>query len=312
MKRASIAAVVTCAAVCLVSGARSAVAQTQTDVNGYIARLDMAIQALQEPAIDPAAAIADARAAIDLPIVVTRPDGSSVLVTDESLFGSEGDGSDAETVEAMRSRLLVAYAGAERSRLAEPPDRAQVDVALAAAYGGLTLDQPSWVQRALARVGQALGWFLDHTLGALLRSGAGGFVGWLLVLGLAVGAILLARRVRVGVVPDARAPRGSGDVEMVDWQRFADDAIAAGDLNAAVPALYHVLVGTLAYRGVVRDAPSLTAGECRGAVRESRPGLAPSIDRATAAFERVAYGKRDAAPGDVEALREAQRAVRGR
>ena len=44
----------------------------------------------------------------------------------------------------------------------------------------------------------------------------------------------------------------------------------------------------------------------RWAVRRERPGLAVPIERATAAFERVAYGKQDAAPGDVDALRAAE------
>ena len=312
MKRATAAVVVGCAVVGLLLAAGPAGAQTQTDVDGYIARLNAGLQALQEPGVEPAAAIADARDAVGLPVIVALPDGSAVIVTDGSLIGSAADGSDAAALEATRARLELASVNAQRSLEADPPDRATVDAALGAAYGGLTLDSPSWFERVLLRVTQALGWFLDHTLGALLRSGAGGIVGWLIVLGLVVAAIVVAQKVRVGVVPEARAPGGHGDVVLVDWQRFADDALAAGDLNAAVPALYHVLVGTLATRGVVRDAPSLTAGECRGAVREARPTLAPSIDRATAAFERVTYGKRDAGPDDVEALREAQRAVRGR
>jgi hypothetical protein len=307
----SAAVVIVVIVIAVMSGLGSASGQTQTDIDGYISRLNQATLALR-PGIDPRDAIANARSAMGLPLVVTLPDGSSILVTDRALFGTVAETSDTAAVTAMRERVFDASSEALRVRGATPPDRARVDAAIAAAYGGLTLDPPSWGQRVLDRIGQAIGWFLDHTFGALARSGAGGLVGWLLVIAMAVGAVLLARRVRVGVVADARVPRGADGTVLVDWQRFADDALASGDLNAAVPALYHVLVGTLAYHGVVRDAPSLTAGECRGAVRVARPSLAPSIDRATAAFERVAYGKRDAHLDDVEALRTAQREVRSR
>src|SRR5262249_34720064 len=158
-------------------------------------------------------------------------------------------------------------------------------------------------------VSQAIGWFLEHTIGALSHSSAGSVVGWILILALGAVAFWLAQRVRVNVVADARVGSG-GEVEVVDWQRYADEALAKGDLNGAVLALYHALVGTLAYRGVVREAPSLTAGECRGAVRTARPTIAPAVDRATAAFERVAYGKQDAGPADVDALKTAQQEVR--
>ena len=94
---------------------------------------------------------------------------------------------------------------------------------------------------------------------------------------------------------------------LVDWRRTADEALAAGDLGAAVPALYHALLGTLDARGVVRDAPALTAGECRGTVHRARPALSPAIDDATAAFERVVYGKLPATPADIEALQGAER-----
>jgi len=123
----------------------------------------------------------------------------------------------------------------------------------------------------------------------------------------AVAAFLwFGRRSRFGIVPDARTDIASNEVAIVDWRRAADEALARGDQNEAVMALYHVLVHTLASRGVVREAPSLTAGECRWAVRRERPGLAVPIERATAAFERVAYGKQDAAAGDVDALRAAE------
>jgi hypothetical protein len=309
VKRSAIA-LVACTIVGVLGTAPDVGAQTVTDLDGFVANVRTALATLREPGTDPAQAIDAAQAELGLPVLVTLPDGSTVPVTDDSLFGSTDDGSDAATVIAMADRLETALAGAQEAGTKTPPDPAAVAAALAAAYGGVQPAAPSLVQRLIARVGQAIGWVLEHTLGALSRTPAGSVIGWILVLATIVGALLLVARVGSGVVPEARVARDGGELVLVDWQRVADEALASGDLNAAVPALYHVLVGTLASRGIVRDAPSLTSGECRGAVYVARPAVAPAIDRATAAFERVAYGKRDAQPDDVEALRSAQRAVR--
>jgi hypothetical protein len=292
-----------------VGASRPALGQTQTDLAGYVGRLNAAIAALREPGAEPAQAIADARAALGLPLVVEQADGSTMLVTDDALIGSGADGEDADAVRALIDRLETAVEEASRASERQAPDRAQVDEAIAAAYGGEPAG-PSWWERVLGRIGQAIGWLLEHTLGALARSPAGSVVGWLVVLAIGVAVVVLLQRVAPGIVPDARTGDGGGDLAIVDWRRVADEALARDDMNGAVHALYHVLVGTLAYRGVVREAPSLTAGECRGAVRAERPQLANPIDRATAAFERVAYGNQDADPDDVDALRAAEQAVR--
>jgi hypothetical protein len=307
--RRSIAASVLALVLIGVGTPRPALGQTQTDLAGYLARLNAAIAVLREPGADPAQAISDARTALGLPLLVEQAHGSTVLVTEDALIGSSADGEDAAAVTALIDRLEAAVEEASRAGEQQAPDRAQVDEALAAAYGGEPAG-PSWWQRVVGRIGQALGWLLEHTLGALARSPAGSVVGWLVVLAFGVAAVVLLRRVAPGVVPDARTADGAGDVAFVDWRQVADEALARGDLNGAVHALYHVLVATLAYRGVVREAPSLTAGECRGAVRAERPELAQPIDRATAAFERVAYGNEDAGTDDVDALRVAEQAVR--
>ena len=53
------------------------------------------------------------------------------------------------------------------------------------------------------------------------------------------------------------------------------------------------------------DVPSLTAGECRLAVSAARPAIAPLVERATVAFERVSYGDEPVADDDLDALRRA-------
>lgn len=303
--------VVLLASVLVLVGAPISNAQTTIDADEYLTRLNGALTALRAPNVEPAQAIANARIALGLPVSVSPPDGSSVTVTEDSLLGSSADGEDAAAVADMATRLDAARAGASHARTAPPPDRARIDAAVAAAYGG-ELQGPSLVQRALSRITQGLGWLLEHTLGALLRTAAGTAIAWVLLIGIAVAAIVIGTRTRAAIVGEARVgPLGAG-VSVIDWRRQADDALARGDLNVAVLSLYHVLVGTLATQGIVREAPSLTAGECRLAVRAEWPELAQPVDRATTVFERVAYGKQDARPNDVAVLREAeQEAKRG-
>jgi Domain of unknown function (DUF4129) len=303
--RRSAVAVALLLSVLAVSAVRPATAQTTVDVDGYLARLDQAQTLLGDPNADPAEALGAARAALALPVQVTWPDGSSVIVTDGALLGTADDGDDAAAVSASQARLADASAAASSAKTAPAPDPARIASAISSAYGG-EVEAPSLTQRILSRIAQALGWLLDHTLGALVRSTAGSVVAWLLVIAAVAAFLWFGRRSRFGIVPEARTDVAASEVAIVDWRRAADEALARGDQNEAVMALYHVLVHTLASRGVVREAPSLTAGECRWAVRRERPALAAPIERATAAFERVAYGKQDAVPGDVDALRAAE------
>jgi Domain of unknown function (DUF4129) len=286
-------------------------AQTELSVDAYRARLGLALAALRDGNRDPVSVLRAANDILGLPVAVSLDDGSTVLVTAGSLLGNAEDGGDADAVAATTSALQLAIDAADAASTTSPPDRAGIDRAVAQAYEELRPAGPSWIERVLAGIEDVLGWLVDHALGPLVRSGLGSVVGWTIVLLLIGGVYFLARRIRRTVVPDARAPSSGGGTAIVDWRRVADDAIAAGDLSAAVPALYHVLLGTLDARGVVRDAPALTSGECRGAVHARRPALAPSVDEATAAFERVVYGKLPASERDVDALRAADRVVRG-
>lgn len=308
MRRRAVA-VALLACVLVLVGAPFGNAQTAIDADEYLTRLDGALTALRAADVEPAQAIANARIALGLPVAVSLPDGSSVTVTEDSLLGSAADGEDAAAVADMTTRLDAARAGASQARTAPPPDRARIDAAVAAAYGG-ELQGPSLVQRALSRITQGLGWLLEHTLGALLRTPAGTAIAWVLLIAIAAAAIVIASRTRAAVVGEARVGAVGAGASVIDWRREADDALARGDLNVAVLSLYHVLVGTLATRGIVREAPSLTAGECRLAVRAERPALAQPVDRATTVFERVAYGKQDARPDDVAVLREAEQVAK--
>ncbi len=95
--------------------------------------------------------------------------------------------------------------------------------------------------------------------------GFGSLFAWAVVIGLAVGVIVLLRRLGSGLVPD-RAAAHRQAAAAIDWQNVADEAMRRGDLREATRALFRALVATLAVRGVVPGDPSTTAGECRAAV----------------------------------------------
>lgn len=193
--------------------------------------------------------------------------------------------------------------------VAPPPDPARVARALRDAYAGGAVRSQTLFGRLITAITQAVGWVLEHTLGALVRSGIGGLVALLAIGALLALAFVLLRRARTGLVPDFTAA-GAARAAAIDWRAEAERATAAGDLQAAVRARYHVLLEVLATYGVVDGAPGLTAGECRDAVRRARPALYPQIATATQTFERVAYGEDPAAPEDVELLHDAERNVR--
>jgi hypothetical protein len=142
------------------------------------------------------------------------------------------------------------------------------------------------LSNVLATAGSALVWI---PLGAIVGLGA-----WFLL--------------RSQIVPDRVSREGAEGRRArssVDWAARADEALRAGDLHEAVRASYLALLAALAGRGIVANAPALTAGEARFAVRRVRPGLFPKVTQATDSYERVIYGGAIPDRRDVEQLREA-------
>src|SRR4029079_2727264 len=119
--RRSAVAVALLSSVLAVSAVRPATAQTTVDVDGYLARLDQAQTVLRDPSVDPAEALGAARAALSLPVQVTWPDGSSVVVTDGALLGTADDGDDAAAVSATQARLPARAGAASAGKAAAPP-----------------------------------------------------------------------------------------------------------------------------------------------------------------------------------------------
>lgn len=311
MNRATRAIVALLAASTVLSGG-PARAQTAITSDDYLARLRSSLTALRAigPTSASAGSIEAALAPIGLPVDVRLADGHVVRITRDTLVGSAAGSGDTSALRAVTGRVQAALDAGLVATSTSAPDRAQIDAAIATAYEGHVLRRPSLTSRVLAYIGQALGWLFDHTIGAVARSGLGGLLGLVLLFVLLAVAVAIMLRAGRATVTDARwSPRSSGKT-VVDWRRLADEALARGDLREAVRALYHALLVALAARGVVRDDPSLTAGECRSAVRDARPSLAPEVDRATTAFERVVYGRLPARDEDVASLRDAETAVR--
>jgi len=276
---------------------------TPISLQQYISRLDEALAAIRAvpTGLQNHAALEAAISSIGLPVVVSMPGGTVVRVTTESLLGPD-PGFDTVT-----TRLQSAIDDA--AAITSTSDAARVQAALAATYGGAKPQAPGLWQRITTYIGQAISWLLYHTIGAIFRAGWAGVAAIIVLVLLGVVAILFIRSAGRGVVANTRRLADSSIVR-IDWRAEAERALAAGDLQAAVRALYHVMLETLASRGVVDGAPGLTAGECRDAVRRSRPGIYPDVERATLIFERVAYGDDPAQQAHVDSLREAEKKVR--
>jgi hypothetical protein len=199
----------------------------------------------------------------------------------------------------------VALGSEAATAIPDPIDRRRLTDALDAAYSDVRSD-PTWLEHLRRFLGRALTEILER-LGTF--TGAGSVVAWIIVGLLALGAVLLIRR--LAIVPERRRTRTTEAAETpVDWARIADEALARGDLVGAIRARFRMLIVALSDRGVVVDEPSLTAGECRLAVRSAMPGACLTVSRATEVFELAAYAHASLTTRDVDALREAERVVR--
>ena len=155
-------------------------------------------------------------------------------------------------------------ASLERAIAAEPVDPEEVETALGAAYRGVLQVDPGIIER----IRRAIAELIENVLSRLFSFRAparwspgpcsSGWGSW-----------------RLAGPPPAARPRdrhGSGPAAgrrtaRVDWIARAEGAFRAGDLHGAVHAFYRGLLTALSGRGLLIDAPGLTAGECRSTVR---------------------------------------------
>ncbi len=160
----------------------------------------------------------------------------------------------------------------------------------------------SWLERGRDLVLERLAELLQ----AMFDAGAGGVVGWTIVVVLALAAVLLALRFSRGlradptVAPDASRPPLR---PATDWWADAAAHEAAGEWRAGLRCRWRALVADLAGRGLVEEVPGRTAGEYRQQVAAALPAAAPDFDAATALFEAAWYGEHPADAGQAERLR---------
>jgi len=192
------------------------------------------------------------------------------------------------------------------------PDPTQLRDALARSYRGVR-DEPGLAERAMGILLNLLRALLDLVRRALTNDGVSVGVtiaAWAIVGVLAFFAVMALRRLRLS--PDRRARIVREREEIVDWHARAEAALRAGDHREAVRALYRALLAALDRRGVVPDAPSMTAGRARRVTRAARPDLALAVEGATGVYERVAYGLDTFGEPDLQRMREAEEAVLAR
>jgi Domain of unknown function (DUF4129) len=278
-------------------------AQTQISHEEFQARLDRAAELARLDGNTPSPErMADLRAAIGLPIDVVIGDWSGQIPRDPILEGLSG--AVAADFERAGERLDALRHAVTEAASRERHPSARMAEALASAYRGVVPPRPdpfAIVLRAFGDVIQAIA----QRVGSLVAS-AGSALAWIVLIGIVVFAAVFLFRSRLvsDRVTRADGARDRGTTS-VDWAARAEEALRAGDLNEAVRASYLALLAVLAGRGIVANAPALTAGEARFAVRRLRPGLFPVIARATESYERVVYGGETPDRGDVDHLREA-------
>jgi Domain of unknown function (DUF4129) len=279
------------------------VAQTPIGPDEYLDRLARADELAQLDGEAPSPERMDElRTSLGLPIEV-EVGGWLVEVHDDPILDSLSGETDAD-FELAALRLAALAESLTDAVAAKPVSSDEVATALSQAYAGVVPPAPNLLETVLRVIREVIEAIVQR-IGNVLAS-AGNALAWIVLIAIGIIAILTLFRARL--VPDRVAPAGRGSragAASVDWAARAEEALRAGDLHEAVRALYLSLLATLARRGIVADAPALTAGEARFAVQRARPAMFPAIERATESYERVVYGGATPDPDDIERLRDA-------
>lgn len=160
--------------------------------------------------------------------------------------------------------------------------------------------EPSWLDQVFTRIGRWLG----EVLSALGGPGTGGLV-ILLILAVAVFAVIRLRMGRLGrvhrtsgglVFPDGTA------LSAEDYRRAAEEALARGDLGAAVRERFRAVVRELEARGVLDERSGRTVDECAVQAGRRLPDRADALRAAAVLFDDVVYGGRPATEGGYQDL----------
>lgn len=271
-------------------------------------RLEAAAVLAEDGVADPSPArMGQVEEAMGFPTVV-RIEGADMAVPADPVMASL-TGSSAGDFRRAADRLGALRDSLERATSTEPVDADVIESALTDAYRGVLQVDPGIIER----IRRAIGELIQGLLARLFSfQGAGTIVAWAVLVGLGILAVWLIRRLRLVPETSMEVAGGGTGTPRVDWIARAEDAVRAGDLHLAVHAFYRGLLGALSGRGLLIDAPGLTAGECRSTVRAVRPELFDAVADATGAFEQIAYGGAVPEPGDVDTLRRAVALARSR
>lgn len=286
--------------------------QETLDPEAFVDRLTEARrQAEASEAAPSPEAMNSVRHILGLPVVIAVGDTGLLIERDPFLDSLRGD-------RRVHFRRAAAHLALLQTRLGEalqspPLDKSRLSRALAAAYTGIETPRPSLIERIEALIAGFMVGVIDRIYSLLLGGPTGRIASVAALAAIVLGLLLFVWRlmVRLGLVPEKslpEAPHEFGDA--VDWRALAERALAGGNRAAAVRALYQVLIKALVAEGIIRDAPGLTSGECRSLVNEKRPALYPAVAKATAIFDRVAYGLHDPDAGEVSSVVEAEKLVR--
>jgi hypothetical protein len=278
-------------------------AQTRLTPEEFRERLDRAAELARLDGTAPSQQrMADLRDALGLPVEIVIDDWSGEIRRDPLLDGLSG--ASANDFERAGLRLAALGAALDDAISRETRSSAEIADALAGAYSGVVPPRPDPLLIVLQYFEDVIQAILQR-LGSVLAN-AGSALAWVALVAIVLFAAWFVLRSRL--VPDrvaSASTQGRRTTSSVDWAARAEEALRAGDLHEAVRASYLALLAVLAGKGFVANAPALTAGEARFAVRRLRPALFPTIARATDSYERVIYGGATPDRSDVEQLREA-------
>jgi hypothetical protein len=282
------------------AGAGAARSQAEVPPEEVLERMSSAEALARDGLTDPSpATMEEIRGTLSLPVTI-EADSWSGTIDDPALRSLRGD--DESDFRRALARLRALRDGLEGALDTPPADADRVDAALDQAYRGSIQVDPGFIERIRRAIVELMNGLLTRLFSF---RGAGSVIAWAVILAVVVLAVWLLRRLRFVPETTMRPERSPARPVRIDWNARAEEAIRRGDLRAAVHALYRGLLSTLSGRGLVRDLPALTAGECRTTVRSLRPELFDAVAEATGTFERVAFGGAEPGAQDVEAMRRA-------
>lgn len=289
------------------ASARSSTASAREAISAdaFAARIATAhtltIEAQSAPAPERMKAV---RKALGLPVDVVLAAGAVTIASDpflDRLTGRRGEDFRlaAEHLEVLQDEL-------RRAATAEAPDRERIRAIVDDAYAGVRAE-PHLITRLRERAAGLLRSALE-TLVRATGTTAGKIVAIFVALAIVAAAVLIFVR-RTRVVAERSSRSRHADASVRDPRGALAEALARGDMEAAVRAQYQILIVELAGRDAVPDEPSLTAGECRRAVASSLRDAYSVVADATGRYERVVYADTEASRDDLDALARATEAV---